>query len=75
MANIGARPTVEGDGRPHLEVHLLDFSGDLYGRRITVVFHEKLRDEQRFDSLQALQDAIKADFDTARAQWAAELNK
>ena len=75
VANIGARPTVGGDGRPHLEVHLLDFSGDLYGRRITVVFHEKLRDEQRFDSLQALQDAIKADFDTARAQWAAELNK
>ncbi|GGJ00513.1 bifunctional riboflavin kinase/FAD synthetase [Halopseudomonas pertucinogena] len=75
VANIGSRPTVEGDGRPHLEVHLLDFSGDLYGRRITVVFHEKLRDEQRFDSLQALQDAIKADFDTARAQWAAELNK
>ena len=75
VANIGTRPTVDGDGRAHLEVHLLDFSGDLYGRRITVVFHEKLRDEQRFDSLQALQDAIKADFATARAQWAAELNK
>ena len=75
VANIGARPTVEGDGRPHLEVHLLDFSGDLYGRRITVVFHEKLRDERKFDSLDELQAAIKADFATARAQWAAELNK
>src|SRR5690606_28853106 len=74
VANIGARPTVEGDGRPHLEVHLLDFSGDLYGRRITVVFHEKLRDEQRFDSLQALQDATKSDFDHARARWAAALD-
>jgi riboflavin kinase/FMN adenylyltransferase len=69
VANIGSRPTVEGDGQPHLEVHLLDFDGDLYGRRITVVFHEKLRDEQRFDSLDALKAAIKADFAAARAQW------
>ena len=75
VANIGTRPTVDGDGRAHLEVHLLDFDADLYGRRITVVFHEKLRDEQRFASLDELQAAIKADFATARAQWAAELNK
>lgn len=69
VANIGTRPTVEGDGKPHLEVHLLDFDGDLYGQRLTVVFHEKIRDEQRFDSLEALQQAIQADFATARAQW------
>ncbi|HIZ49854.1 MAG TPA: bifunctional riboflavin kinase/FAD synthetase [Candidatus Pseudomonas excrementavium] len=74
-ANIGSRPSVDGDGQAHLEVHLLDFDGDLYGRRITVVFHEKLRDERKFDSLDELQAAIKADFATARAQWAAELNK
>ena len=69
VANIGTRPTVQGDGKPHLEVHLLDFEGDLYGQRLTVVFHEKIRDEQRFDSLEALQQAIQADFATARAQW------
>lgn len=69
VANIGTRPTVEGDGRPHLEVHLFDFSGDLYGRTLTVMFHEKLRDEQRFDSLDALQAAIKADSAAARARW------
>ena len=69
VANIGTRPTVEGDGRPHLEVHLLDFAGDLYGRRMTVTFHEKIRDEQRFDSLDSLQQAIQADFATARALW------
>ncbi|MEE2798464.1 MAG: riboflavin kinase, partial [Pseudomonadota bacterium] len=57
------------DGKAHLEVHLFDFSGDLYGRRLTVVFHQKLRDEKRFDSLDALQAAIKADFAAARAQW------
>ncbi|SDR77770.1 FMN adenylyltransferase /riboflavin kinase [Halopseudomonas xinjiangensis] len=69
VANIGTRPTVEGDGRPHLEVHLLDFAGDLYGKRMTVTFHEKIRDEQRFDSLDSLQQAIQADFATARALW------
>jgi len=75
IANIGTRPTVAGDGQPHLEVHLLDFNGDLYGRHLTVIFHEKLRDEQRFDSLDALQAAITADIAAARAQWASDSNK
>ncbi|MGE8480955.1 MAG: bifunctional riboflavin kinase/FAD synthetase, partial [Pseudomonas shirazensis] len=61
VANIGVRPTVAGDGRPHLEIHLLDFAGDLYGRRLTVEFHQKLREEQRFASLEALKSAIDAD--------------
>jgi riboflavin kinase / FMN adenylyltransferase len=69
VANIGQRPTVAGDGRPHLEVHLLDFAGDLYGRRLTVIFHQKLRDEQRFASLEALKAAIDADVAAARAYW------
>ena len=67
VANIGVRPTVAGDGRAHLEVHLLDFAGDLYGRRLTVAFHHKLRDEQRFASLEALKAAIDADVAAARA--------
>lgn len=71
VANIGVRPTVAGDGRPHLEIHLLDYTGDLYGRRITVVFHHKLRDEQRFASLEALKAAIGADVAAARAYWQA----
>jgi riboflavin kinase/FMN adenylyltransferase len=69
VANIGVRPSVAGDGRPHLEVHLLDFSGDLYGRRLVVQFHHKLRDEQRFASLEALKSAIAADIAAARAWW------
>ena len=67
VANIGVRPTVQGDGKAHLEVHLLDFAGDLYDRRLTVVFHQKLREEQRFASLEALKTAINADVATARA--------
>ncbi|HSC84993.1 MAG TPA: bifunctional riboflavin kinase/FAD synthetase [Pseudomonas sp.] len=69
VANIGLRPTVAGDGLPHLEVHLLEFAGDIYGRRLTVVFHHKLRDEQRFASLEALKTAIAADVAAARAYW------
>lgn len=69
VANIGTRPSVNGDGRPHLEVHLLDFSGDLYGRHLQVTFHQKLRDEQRFASLEALKAAILADIAAARAYW------
>ncbi|CAI8767839.1 bifunctional riboflavin kinase/FMN adenylyltransferase [Pseudomonas sp. IT-P100] len=67
VANIGVRPTVQGDGKAHLEVHLLDFAGDLYDRRLTVVFHQKLREEQRFASLEALKTAINADVAAARA--------
>jgi riboflavin kinase/FMN adenylyltransferase len=67
VANIGVRPTVAGDGKAHLEVHLLDFAGHLYDRRLTVAFHHKLRDEQRFASLEALKSAIDADVAAARA--------
>ena len=69
VANIGTRPSVNGDGRPHLEVHLLDFAGDLYGLHLDVTFHQKLRDEQRFASLEALKAAILADIAAARAYW------
>ncbi|WP_417660597.1 bifunctional riboflavin kinase/FAD synthetase [Pseudomonas sp.] len=69
VANIGVRPSVKSDGSAHLEVHLLDFAGDVYGRRLTVAFHHKLRDEQRFASLEALKTAIAADIAAARAHW------
>lgn len=74
VANIGVRPSVNSDGFAHLEVHLLDFAGDLYDRRVSVVFCHKLRDEQRFASLEALKSAIAADVVAARAYWQAQLN-
>lgn len=66
VANVGVRPTV--DNLPHaiLEVHIIDFSGDLYRRNITVVFRHKLRDEIRFDSLAALQAQIQRDIQRGR---------
>ncbi|MCR9279598.1 MAG: bifunctional riboflavin kinase/FAD synthetase [Pseudomonadaceae bacterium] len=66
VANIGVRPTVDGE-QPMLEVHLFDYSGDLYGQRLSVTFHHKIRDEQTFDGLEALKTQIHADMDSARA--------
>lgn len=65
VANIGTRPTVAGV-RQQLEVHLLDVSIDLYGRHIEVVLRDKIRNEQRFASLDALKEQIANDVVTAR---------
>ncbi len=65
VANLGTRPTVSRD-KPWLEVHLLDFTGDLYGQLLRVEFMEKLRDEKKFDSLPALKEAIVGDVLNAR---------
>ncbi|MBX9445269.1 bifunctional riboflavin kinase/FAD synthetase [Dickeya chrysanthemi] len=66
VANIGTRPTVTGDKRQQLEVHLLDVTLDLYGRHIDVVMCKKLRSEQRFASLDALKQQIANDVVAAR---------
>ena len=65
VANFGRRPTV-GGLKLLLEVHLFDFSGDLYGHRLRVRFIEYLRPEQKFDSLDALKAQIAADARHAR---------
>ncbi|MGD9423603.1 bifunctional riboflavin kinase/FAD synthetase [Pantoea sp. NSTU24] len=65
VANIGTRPTVKGL-RQQLEVHLLDINMDLYGRHIDVVLKQKIRNEQRFASLEALKEQIADDVVTAR---------
>src|ERR1700677_780419 len=65
VASLGTRPTVDGI-EPLLEVHVFDFSGDLYGRSIEVEFVAKLRDEVKFDSLDALMVQMKVDGARAR---------
>ena len=69
VANIGTRPTVDSDQKAHLEVHLLNFSGDLYGQHIAVTFLKKIRNEQRFESLPQLQEAIADDIAQANTLW------
>ncbi len=66
VASLGTRPTV-GGVEPLLEVHLFDFDGDLYGRAIEVEFVARLRDEQKFDSLDAMMVQMKRDAAQARA--------
>ena len=62
MANLGTAPTF-GVEKPLLEVHLLDFEGDLYGETVTVGFSRRLRDIVRFDSIEALQHQLQTDLD------------
>ncbi|MEJ1298342.1 MAG: bifunctional riboflavin kinase/FAD synthetase [Candidatus Sedimenticola sp. (ex Thyasira tokunagai)] len=66
VANIGNRPTVEGDDRYLLEVHLFDFSRMIYGEHVQVEFRKKLRDEKRFDSFEQLRQQIEQDAEAAR---------
>ncbi len=65
VMNIGKRPTVDGVNTT-VEVHLLDWDGNLYGQQLTVYLHQFLRSEQKFPSLAALTNQIQADCDTAR---------
>ena len=66
VANLGTRPTF--DGRQHLiEVHILDFRGNLYGRQAQVSFISRLRDEKKFSSADALSKQLKQDVIAARA--------
>lgn len=67
MANLGAIPTY-GIEKPALEVHLLDFKGDLYGKSVTVEFVHRLRDIVRFDSSEALQHQLQQDLEQIK-QW------
>ena len=66
VANVGVRPTVSGDKKPLLEVHLFDFSRKVYGALIDVVFHSKLRDEKKFNSLDELQTQLQLDIAQGR---------
>lgn len=68
VANVGTRPTVDDSIKAILEVHLLDFSGDLYGKRIQVRFRHKIREEQKFDSIDTLKTRIHDDLENAR-RW------
>jgi len=66
VASLGVRPTVNEVTQPLLEVHLFDFDGDLYGQRMAVEFVAHLRDEQKFDGLDALKAQMALDARQAR---------
>lgn len=69
VASLGVNPAVTDGGRATLEAFLFDFSGDLYGRRLSIEFHRKLRDEAHFASLDELAAQIRRDCDAAREHF------
>jgi riboflavin kinase/FMN adenylyltransferase len=70
VASLGTNPTFVERGKLVLEVHVLDWDGDLYDRRVRVAFITRLRDEAKFDSIDALVDQIRADIADARKHLA-----
>jgi riboflavin kinase/FMN adenylyltransferase len=71
VASLGTRPAVETDGAPLLETHVLDWAGQAYGRIVRVEFLHKLREEARYDGLDALVAQIRLDAEQARTHFAA----
>lgn len=61
VCNVGIRPTVSGEGRLVVEVHIPGFSGDLYGQELRLTFVRKLRDERKFGSVEELKAQIARD--------------
>ena len=70
VANVGTRPTVSDGTKANLEVHIIDRQVDLYGKRLTVRFIDKVRDEKKFESVDALQAAIANDVAHVRNRFA-----
>ena len=74
VANVGTRPTVNGT-RTILEVHLFNFSGDIYGSHVSVDFLKKIRNEQKYDSFELLKEQILLDAEEARSYFSARYGR
>lgn len=68
--NIGTRPTVYENYQRVMESHILDFGSDVYGERVEIFFHRRLRDEMIFDSVMALSSQIRRDVEITREYFA-----
>jgi riboflavin kinase/FMN adenylyltransferase len=71
VTNIGVRPTVSDDNRVNVESHLLNYSGNLYGRQARVEFYKFLRPERKFENYTELAAQIRRDAEEARAYFQA----
>jgi riboflavin kinase/FMN adenylyltransferase len=72
VTNIGCNPTFEEGGERSIETFILDFDGLLYGKRVRLHFLARIRDEEKFSSVDALRDRIAADVERARAYFREE---
>ncbi len=76
LTNIGTRPTIVGEDTVKYETHVLDFEGDLYGKRLKVELLEYMREERKFENLSKLREAIASDVERAREmvrKWSGKL--
>ena len=69
VTNVGIRPSVDDGTRVNCETHILDFAGDLYGQQAKVQFIKRLRDEMRFESIDALKKQIRRDIAATQAYY------
>ena len=67
MANIGTRPSVDGHTRL-LEIHIFNYNGSLYGRYVKINLLKKIRDEQRFESIEALKEQLLRDAEECKRE-------
>ena len=72
VTNVGVRPTVSDNNLVNVESHLLDYSGNLYGRQARVEFYSFLREEKKFDGFEELSAQIKRDAEAARGYFEAK---
>ncbi len=68
VTNVGINPTVGGEKRIKCESYILDYTGDLYGKNIQILFYKKLRDERKFSNVQELTDAVRQNIEDCR-EW------
>ena len=61
---MGVKPTINGERSPLAETHIIGYSGDLYGKTVTVSFRDFVRPERKFDSLDELKKQINADIES-----------
>jgi riboflavin kinase / FMN adenylyltransferase len=71
VASVGVRPTVKRLGAPLAEVYLFNFAETIYGKRVAITFHQKLRDEEKYESVDAMTAQIHRDVDAAKRALAA----
>ena len=69
MTNIGRRPTLYEGTRTTIETFVLDFSANVYGEKVRLFFLERLREERKFPSVEALTEQIGRDIEAARAYF------
>jgi Riboflavin kinase len=72
--NVGVRPTFEVDAAANIEVHIIGFEGDLYGRELTVDLTARIRSERRFPSIDALVEQLRRDVAAARDLAGAQIS-